>query len=90
MRGKRAKELRKLGIEKDWYSSGFHIIELPKKYNTLKDNIRYDFSSLTPVERLVYAAYQINTLREIATTLRKHHEVVRRIYKRACRKLRTN
>jgi len=87
MRGKRSKELRKFGIDKDFYRYGIRIDKIPQKYTTLKDSVRNSFNKLSPIERLIYAAYQINTLREIGTVLKKSHETVRRIYKRAYRKL---
>ena len=86
MRGKRAKELRKFGIDKEYYKHGIHIIKIPKKYTTLH-SLSEDFRFLTPLERLVYAAKKVNNLREIARILKKSHVYVSKVYERACRKL---
>jgi hypothetical protein len=64
-----------------------HIISKPKKYQTQRDDLRQAFKDLTPLERIVYASYQITTLREIAATFKKHHEHIRRVYIRACKKI---
>ena len=65
------------------FKDGFHIIKTPAKYQTERDDLRQSFKKLTPIERIVYSAYQIRTLREIAKILRKSKDTIRRIYLRA-------
>jgi len=65
--------------------NGFQYNAL-KNY-TKKQRLRGFFSKLTPLEMLIYCAYQVNTLREIAKYLKKSHVTISRIYKKAYRKL---
>lgn len=58
----------------------------PLKHYSKKRLLRKEFSDLTPLEMLVYSAYQVNTLREIANILKKSHIYIRKVYKRAYKK----
>ena len=69
--------------------AGFHEVTIPHKYSTHKENLKYSLNKLTPLERLVYAAYHVSTLREIAHLLRRSHSGIKAIYIRACDKIET-
>ena len=62
---------------------GFQIKKTPIKYQTKKEYLRYIFNEMTPLEKVVYMAYQVNTLKEIAKILKKSHIYIRNIYLRA-------
>jgi hypothetical protein len=67
--------------------SGFHIEKKPIKYTTRKSYWHDCFKKLTPLEAIVYIAYQVYSLREIAKIIKKSHTAISQIYSRAYDKL---
>jgi hypothetical protein len=69
---------------------GFSIKCNNIKTNLKKCYLRENYKDLTPEELLVFLAYQVYSLREIAKVLKKSHTFISRIYIRAYAKIKKN
>lgn len=74
-------------FDKKDLQNGYYIEEIPVKYNTPREQIKDTLKKLTPIERMVYCTYNINTIREISSLLKRSYSGIKSIYIRACIKI---
>jgi len=68
---------------------GFSIKGGSSKGGLKKQYLRERYNKLTPEELLVFLAYQVYSLREIAKVLKKSHTCINNTYSRAYEKIKT-